>query len=394
MVEFDPMSTSGMQVYSRPRPMFFTNNPNLGSTARILQAWLCLCHQEGLGVSATVQRTGALTDWLRSEGTPCLIDSTPWMDLRKPWVAGWHAARVASWARRHGTQIFHFNEHDLYPFMKSLDFFRRLPTVCHVRYKLDREFAAWAFGGIHLPDALLWTSHQQKADSSTAVEGIVPSERQHVVRLGIDLSSFGGKPELGHEFRREWEIAPEAILIGIPAPLRPRKRIDDFVEMIRRLAFRHPQVVGIIAGGEIVGDEVYRRKIERQIEGSGLGSRLRWVGNLEPVEPFHHACDISISTSEYETFGNSVCEAMACGKPVAAYQGGSVGEVIGGAGVVVPTGDLDALTRAVDELIGNPMLQRSLGAAARRRVETEFSPTTSFKQLLGIYDSILKSKKQ
>lgn len=372
--------------------LFLTNNPNLGSTSRILQSWLQLGRGHGLDGTVMGQRDGDLVAWLRANGFACRTNPMPWPDRWRPWRAAWHAIRAARWARKHAADVIHYNEHDVYPFDSVLKRFIRRPTVCHVRYKLDRRFAEWAFGGNRAPDALLWTSYQQKADSADAIAGLVSEERQHVVRLGIDAGQLSD-PESGVELRRQWGIANDEILVGIPAPLRPRKRVHDFIEVIRRLAPKHDRIVGVIAGGEIAGDEAYRQRIEREVAESGLGRRLRWVGNLEPVEPFHHACDVSVSTSEYETFGNSVCEAMACGKPVAGYVGGSVAEVIGDAGLVVDTGDLDGLTAAVERLVVDTELRRDLGQKARQRVIAEFNPANSLKQVEGIYRSLLADKR-
>lgn len=317
-----------------------------------------------------------------------LEDPMPWPDHRAP-ATLWHAARVAWWARRRRVQVVHCNEHDLYPFGQLVRRILRVPVVCHVRYLLHREYAQWAFRGRRAPDALLWTSCQQQQDSADAIAGLMPEEQQHMVRLGVDLDSIDSYAEAGQQLRRSWGIDDDEILVGIPSPLRPRKRVHEFIELFRRIAPRHPQTVGVVAGGLVPGDERYRDDIARQIDESGLGRRLRWVGHLDPVEPFHHACDISVSTSEYETFGNSVCEAMACGKPVAAYRGGSVAEVLGDAGLVVETGDIDGLTAAVDRLVNNSPLRAELGQCARHRVEKEFHPAKSLKQLSGIYASLL-----
>lgn len=369
--------------------VFLTNNPNLCSTSRILQSWLQLGRGNGLQGAVIGRREGDLIGWLREHDFRCQTNPMPWPDRWRPWKCGWHALRAARWSRRVGAEVIHCNEHDIYPFAAMLKRFYNRPMVCHVRFKLDRGFAEWAFKGSRAPDALLWTSHQQKADSAEAIAGLVPDDRQHVLRLGVDLERFGNDPQTGRELRRRWEIADDEILIGIPTPLRPRKRVEDFIEIMRRLAPQHEKVVGVIAGGEIEGDEDYRQRIEREIAESGLGRRLRWVGYLEPVEPFHHACDISVSTSGYETFGNSVCEAMACGKPVAGYVGGSVAEVAGETGLIVETGDIDGLTQAVERLVVDAELRARLGEQARQRVATEFNPANSLKQLEGIYRSLL-----
>jgi glycosyltransferase involved in cell wall biosynthesis len=80
---------------------------------------------------------------------------------------------------------------------------------------------------------------------------------------------------------------------------------------------------------------------------------------------------------------------MACGKPVAAYRGGSVAEVVGDAGLIVETADLDGLTVAVERLILDRDLRITLGRKARERVAREFDPAKSFKQLQAIYESLL-----
>lgn len=373
--------------------VFLTNNPNLCSTSRILQSWLQLGRGNGLEGAVIGQRDGDFIGWLRQNAVACQINPMPWPDRWKPWNVGWHALQAAQWACRQGAEVIHCNEHDIYPFASVLKRFYDRPLVCHVRFKLERGFAEWAFRGRRVPDALLWTSHQQKADSAEAIDGLIPEDRQHVLRLGIDLKHFGHDDDSGWALRREWGIAGDEILIGIPAPLRPRKRVEDFIAIIRRLAEKHPKIVGAIAGGEIAGDEDYRPQIERKIAESSLGRRLRWVGYLEPVEPFHHACDISVSTSAYETFGNSVCEAMACGKPVAGYMGGSVAEVVGETGFIVETGDIDGLTAAVERLIVNADLRRRLGEEARQRVATEFNPANSLNQLQEIYRSLVDRRK-
>ncbi|HBJ36583.1 MAG TPA: hypothetical protein DDZ51_17875 [Planctomycetaceae bacterium] len=374
------------------KPLFLTNNPNLSSTSRILQSWLVLGEKHGMRGVVVGRAEGDLVEWMRGRGIPCLVDPMPWFDRRRPWEALWHAYRVARWAKTQGVDVIHCNEHDLYPFVMLLKRFLKRPVVCYVRYRLDRDFAKWCFAGKRRPDQLLWTSLQQKIDSFDAVADLIADADQQVVHLGIDLSQFGSDGERGLRFRREHGIADDEILLATASPLRPRKRVEDFIEVMRRLAPRHPKLVGIIGGGEIAGDEEYRVRIEREVRDSGLGRRLQWVGNLEPVEPLHSACDISISTSEYETFGNSVCEAMACGKPVVGYVGGSVAEVVGETGISVKTKDLSALVAAVECLVVDPTMRCFLGDKARERVRDVFNPEHGLLKVLAIYDSLLKPK--
>ena len=368
------------------RPLILTNNINLGSTARILQSWLRLGRERGWEGCVALPGEGPLARWLADEQIAHRAGPMPWPDRRRPAAPLWHAWQLARWARRQQVDVIHCNEHDVYPFGLLLRKLLRRPLVCHVRFAVSREFCEWAFGGPHrAPDALLWTSQQQRDDCAEAIAGIVPAERQHLVRLGVNLDAFGRQPAQREAARQAWDIAPEEIVIGTASAIRPVKRIEDFVRLVARLAERHPQLVGLIAGPVRPGEEWYLQQIQAQIEATGLGRRLRWLDRVDPVEPFYQACDLFVSTSEYETFGNSVCEAMACSLPVAAYRGGSVHEVVGEAGCIVETGDQEQLLVEVEQLVSDAPLRAKLGARARQRVEQVFNPARSLDQVIAIH---------
>lgn len=367
--------------------LYLTNNPRLAGTARILMSWLKYGAEDETSGVVAVQQTGELADRLRAAGVPVLVSSMAWSRRRLAplLVEAW---RVARWARKRGVSIVHCNEHDVYPFGVLVARMLRRPVVCHVRFAVDRQFCEWAFGGWRAPDALLWTTNQQRDDCAAAVAGVVDERRQHLIRLGPDPSSLGADGMDRPSARRAFDVRDGEIAIGTAAALRPVKRIHDFVDLVVRLAGRHPNVVGLIAGGSVEGDEAYRAEIQRRIAASGLGRRLRWLGHLEPIGPFLASLDVFVSTSEYETFGNSVCEAMACALPVAGYVGGSIHEVIGNAGLVVPNGSLDRLTAAVEGLVTDGQARARLGELGRQRVAAEFNPAVSFDRLRRVYEAL------
>jgi glycosyltransferase involved in cell wall biosynthesis len=295
--------------------------------------------------------------------------------------------------RQHRIQVIHCNEHNIYPFAALLRFVTRCPLACHVRYLVSREYAQWAFGGRRRrPDALLWTSRQQRMDCAEAIRGVVPEECQHLVPLGLDPALYGSRQSDRDRVRAGWGVEPGDVVIGQATALRPRKRIEDFIELIARLAEEDSRVVGVLAGDAPPGDEAYRAEVLKHIQRRQLGRRFQWIGHIDDVEPFDHALDVFVSTSEYETFGNSVCEAMACARPVVAYQGGSVKEIVGDSGIIVDNGDLPALTNAVRECVRRPELRATLGRAGLHRVLNEFSPTSTLAQLCVIYEKLLRER--
>jgi len=72
-------------------------------------------------------------------------------------------------------------------------------------------------------------------------------------------------------------------------------------------------------------------------------------------------------TSEGEGFGLPALEAMACGTPVVAFNNSATTELVSGAGILVPDGDLAALVDAVESLVRSPALSAELSNAALAR---------------------------
>lgn len=376
------------------RVLFLTDNPTLGGTIRILQSWVRLGKGVDVEGYAAIPQGSKFARWLKAEGIEFSETPMPWPSRTRPIRGLWAAWRLARWARRRRVDVIHCNEHNVYPFALLVRFFLPRPIVCHVRYRIERPFARWAFGGKRQPDALLWTSHQQQSDCADAVRGIVSLEKQLVLPLGLNLSSFGNRTEVRTATREAWGFRPNEIVIGQACALRERKRVTEFIDLVGELARQDERVVGVLAGDAMPGDEQYRDRVLKHLESCGLGRRFRWLGNLDEVEPFYQALDVFVSTSEYETFGNSVCEAMACARPVAGYRGGSIHEVIGDAGVIIDDGDPVGLTTAVRELVQKPERRADLGRRGRDRVAEHFNPAHSWRRLVDLYRQLAGESNQ
>jgi glycosyltransferase involved in cell wall biosynthesis len=82
---------------------------------------------------------------------------------------------------------------------------------------------------------------------------------------------------------------------------------------------------------------------------------------------------------------------MAAGLAVVASAAGGPAEVItsGVNGILTPPGDVSELAAALHRLHEDPGLHARLGAAAQDR-SREFTPERSAKQLLAVYNKILK----
>lgn len=370
------------------RVLYLTINRKLFGTTRILRDWLTLGRECGVeGCVATVADDD-LAIWCRENNVPVRCGPQPRLSKANPVPGLWHAWRVAAFAKKHGVELIHCNEHNCHPFAAQVRHHLRVPLVCHVRFMLGREFVAWGMTGPKLPAAVLWTSTQQKEDSLPATRGLLPEGIQHLVSLGLDLDKFGNMTQSRDALRAQWGFTGDDVVIGYATVPQPRKRLFDFVDAVAELAKRDPRVCGVLAGHVYPQWEEHRDEVIARIAATGMGRRFAWLGRLDPIEPFDHAIDICMHTSEYETFGMSVLEAMACRKPVVAYRGGSVGEVVGNAGVIVENGDVPGLVAATLPLVRDAARRTELGERGRARVAEHFSPRRAVRRLADIYESV------
>lgn len=368
---------------------YLTNNPNLGSTARVFLDWFQLGKEYGFNPIVLLPKNGPLKQWLISQGIAHrLTDASP--ISKNKLLHGVRELSLAAWfLRKSGASVIHCMEHNCYPFAWRLGRLLSIPVICHIQYKLERDYCTWAFGKGHPPFRLIWTARSQMRDSLEAVNGIVPNETQIVLPMGVDPVHFGVRVDSRIEMRAKFGFSDDHCVFGIACAFRRRKRIHDFIEMIKHLITHYPHIRGMIAGGPVHDELDYDEQLRRSIVESGLSDFVKMVGDIVDVEPFHQATDISVSTSEYETFGMSVCEAMACAKPVIGYEGGSIREVIGNSACIAPTGDVNSLTKIAEKLVIDAEMRSTFGSLARTRVIEDFSPRKTFRVLSEIYRSAI-----
>jgi D-inositol-3-phosphate glycosyltransferase len=86
----------------------------------------------------------------------------------------------------------------------------------------------------------------------------------------------------------------------------------------------------------------------------------------EVLRDYYRASDVCVVPSWSESFGMVALEAASCGTPVVASAVGGLASLVdhGRTGYLAPPGDPRAFAHYLKELLGNPGLARSMGAAA------------------------------
>jgi glycosyltransferase involved in cell wall biosynthesis len=129
--------------------------------------------------------------------------------------------------------------------------------------------------------------------------------------------------------------------------------------------------------------------MERDAAAAGLSDRLVFTGPTHDVHQYLRAADVFVLPSRREGLPVALLEAMACGLPcVASRLRGSTDTIIedGVNGMLIPPGDVAALTAAIDAIVRDPAASGRLGAAARATITNRFSSTDIADRWLRAYD--------
>jgi D-inositol-3-phosphate glycosyltransferase len=204
------------------------------------------------------------------------------------------------------------------------------------------------------------------AISRAVADCVGPSgaDRVRLVPQAVDLRRFG--PGRAPDMRRRLTSDEGAPLVGIVGRIDPEKGVDVLARAMGSLcgpaADAHLVVVGTVALASHGFAERIRAEAERL-----LGERVRFVGRTDDVPEVLKALDILVNASVAEPFGLSVLEAQATGVPVIGTRAGGIPDFVfdGDNGLLVPSGDVDAMTHALERLIADPELRGRLAARGR-----------------------------
>jgi len=212
-----------------------------------------------------------------------------------------------------------------------------------------------------------------------AVVGGTPC-RGEVVYGGVDIPPPAGDGTL---IRRALGIPAEEPLVLSLQRLGAEKRVDVLVRALRAcrdLTGRGTLVVG--------GQGPERPRLEALSQELGLGAAIRFAGYIprEHLAGHFEACDLFAFHSTFETFGLAVAQAMSYGRAVVSANTTALPEVVGDAGVLVETGDWQAMGLAIAGLLGDEPRRHALGKRGRTRAADLFN----WDRIASRYEAVLQ----
>ena len=157
--------------------------------------------------------------------------------------------------------------------------------------------------------------------------------------------------------------------------LSPHKNLSVLIEAFRRIAPRFPNL-RLLLVGDYSGDVFFSAYagLKRQVEQDHLTERVCFTGFIDDpvlVELLNQA-ELLVMPSLEEGFGLPAFEAAACGTPSIVSEVGPAAALLGEAVIAFPPHDVEALSAALGDVLGDPARRKRMANAALTR-SSEFS---------------------
>lgn len=214
-------------------------------------------------------------------------------------------------------------------------------------------------------------------------------DRCTVIPYGVNLRAFQLTEDEAVEVERRRCSAGEGTVLFVGV-LRPYKGLEVLLRAMARIKARL----------FVVGRGPDRLELSSLAARLGLSNRVSFLGEVSESERriLLHSCDVFVlpSTDAREAFGIAQLEAMACGRPVIASDLPTGVRFVNKnqmTGLLVPPGDSDALAAALQRLLGDERLRQTLGNAAKRRAELEFSSDRMVRRVQQVYEEVLGGRR-
>jgi glycosyltransferase involved in cell wall biosynthesis len=187
----------------------------------------------------------------------------------------------------------------------------------------------------------------------------------HVIYNGIDLIEY--EKSLHQLF---YQPKNGELIIGNTGRLvkqKGQKHLLDIALILKKKGYNFRLL--------IAGDGELRQQLQNYAEKIDVLDKVVFLGFVDDIRSFMEQIDVFVLTSLWEGFGYVIAEAMACGKPVVAFDNSSNPELIknGENGYLVPLLDINSFANQIEILLNNKDLRSQMGEKAIQMINNGFT---------------------
>jgi len=227
------------------------------------------------------------------------------------------------------------------------------------------------------------------ADLARKACAFVPGLKVHIVPNSVDAECFAPGP-------RDEALATALGLTGVEivafvGEARQKKGLTVLLPAFARSCARSDRKLALLMVGGVRKDDAPVLEVFRR-QNPALGICLVPAVCHAELVAYYHLADVLVVPSLRDGMPNALLEGMACEKAVVASRVGGIPDVLcrEGAenGVLVPPGDVTALSDAILALLADLPLRTRLGRAARLTVTSDFTPAQEIERNMEVYRSL------
>ncbi len=215
-------------------------------------------------------------------------------------------------------------------------------------------------------------SNETKHTLLTKNPKMIDANKIKLVYNGIDLKKYDITTA------KIYNGLKDEIVLGSAGRLSKQKGQKYLIDIAKKLKSKNINFRLLIAGqGKLYNELInYAKKLNVENE-------VIFLGFVKDIKSFMNSIDIFLLTSLWEGFGYVIVEAMACNKPVVAFNVSSNPEIItdNETGFLINDFDTDKFTDKLELLINNKELRKKFGDKARNVVEKKFEINNTVKQI-------------
>jgi glycosyltransferase involved in cell wall biosynthesis len=216
----------------------------------------------------------------------------------------------------------------------------------------------------------------------------IPAEMSLIIPNGIEIShheiAFAG-----HRPKLDLRIPDDRRVVLFLGRLSYIKGLDLLVTAWPLVIQAQPTAHLVLAGPD---DEMLYDAIRRDLERKGLSHSMSYRGIVDQEEKslLLERCAVLVSPSYLESFGMSIVEAMAQGKPVVITDRVNIFREIDAAGAGLVTGcDADGLAKAIIAVLEDQPRAAEMGKAGQALVTAQFELSAITRRMREAFDSLV-----
>ena len=297
-----------------------------------------------------------------------------------------YAKQIALYAQEHSIDMVHNNTAAV---LEGIYLKRKLklPLIWHVHEIIVKPKAISDFINMLMgryADKIVTVS--QAVANHIKQSPFIKDSQVEVIYNGVDNAVY--YPMDASSIREKFDIAQDALVIGMIGRVNAIKGQNDFIEAVEPLLEKNEQVVAFLAGGVFPGEEWRLEELDKRIASSSVVSQIHRIDYYDKTSELYNMFDIFVLPSiKPDSLPTVVLEAMACSKPVVGYNNGGIAEMVvdDKSGCLVKSNRPRELSNAISLLLDSSEKREKFGRVGYQRQKELFSLESYIKNFSELY---------